>query len=109
MTQTAHDLSDLTREDLAASAFEPHVGEAFTLWAAGVPVPLVLDAVSRVAGSDDSFALAFHAAAALGQGTYPVEHATVGRMVLFLVPVGHDASGALVEAVFNRSPRPARP
>lgn len=86
---------------VTASAARPHVGSAFTLWAGPEPVALTLDAVD---GSDDSFALVFRTPAVLSQATYPVEHAVLGRLALFLVPVGRDAGGALYEAVFNRTP-----
>jgi len=39
----------------------------------------------------------------LGQGLRTIEHATLGTMDLFLVPVGKDARGVTYEAVFNRS------
>lgn len=92
---------------VTASAAEPHVGGAFTLWAGAEAVALTLDAVERAGGSDDCFALVFRTPATLPQATYPVEHAVLGRIALFLVPVGRDAAGALYEAVFNRTPVPA--
>jgi hypothetical protein len=36
------------------------------------------------------------------QGTYPVCHAQLGQVELFLVPVGREADGMHYEAVFNR-------
>lgn len=92
---------------LSAATAEPHVGSAFTLWAGSEQVTLMLDAVERVGGSDDCFALVFRTSAVLPQATYPVEHEVLGRTALFLVPVGRDADGALYEAVFNRTPVPA--
>lgn len=97
--------SETLREDLTASLFEPYVGSPFTLWRGDTSVAVRLDAVERVGGSDDSFALAFHSPEPFGQGTYPVEHAEAGRMALFLVPVAQDAHGVTVEAVFNRAVR----
>ncbi len=88
---------------VTAAAAEPHVGSAFTLWDGPEPVALTLSAVERVGGLDDCFALVFRTAAVLPQATYPVEHAVLGRVALFLVPVGRDAAGALYEAVFNRT------
>ena len=38
----------------------------------------------------------------LPQGIRELEHATLGTMRLFLVPVGPDESGMRYEAVFNR-------
>ena len=37
----------------------------------------------------------------LPQGTYPMEHETLGRLEVFLVPLGPDAQGMRYEAVFN--------
>ena len=99
------DLSDSLRESLSASVFEPHVGRPFVLWRGSTSVAVTLGAVERVGGSDDSFALVFDAPERLEQGTYPVEHAEVGRMALFLVPVAQGAHGVTMEAVFNRAAR----
>jgi hypothetical protein len=38
----------------------------------------------------------------LGQGTRPLDHETLGRSDLFLVPIREDAEGYYYEAVFNR-------
>jgi hypothetical protein len=35
------------------------------------------------------------------QRIYPLDHETLGRMELFIVPVGHDQHGILYEAVFT--------
>jgi hypothetical protein len=35
------------------------------------------------------------------QGTYPVTHDRLGRLEIFLVPVGRDDDGLLLEAVFS--------
>jgi hypothetical protein len=37
-----------------------------------------------------------------GQGMYPIRHARMGQVDLFLVPVGREADGMRYEAVFNR-------
>jgi hypothetical protein len=54
----------------------------------------------------EQFTLRFRARlfGALPQRTYLVEHTTLGRMPIFLVPVGVDAAAGTVEyeAVFNR-------
>lgn len=95
------------RTDLAASDFEPHIGEAFTLHAGGGTLALHLDAARRTDGRDDCFTLLFRAPGGevLDQATYAVEHPVVGRMALFLVPVGRGADGMQAEAVFNRATR----
>lgn len=38
----------------------------------------------------------------LPQAIYPLEHAKLGRIELFLVPVGPDEQGMRYQAVFNR-------
>ena len=52
----------------------------------------------------ERFALTFRVAGpgVPPQGTYRLEHHALGVFDLFLVPVGHDARGARMEAVFNR-------
>ena len=37
----------------------------------------------------------------LPQGTYPVEHAGLGRLDLFIVPIAKEADGYRYEAVFS--------
>jgi len=38
----------------------------------------------------------------LGQGTYRVEHDTIGAFDLFIVPISQDRDGLNYEACFNR-------
>jgi hypothetical protein len=38
----------------------------------------------------------------LQQGMYELQHAHLGTLELFLVPVGQDHTGLYYEAVFNR-------
>ena len=37
----------------------------------------------------------------LSQGTYAIDHERLGRLEIFIVPVGADANGVEYEAVFN--------
>ena len=37
----------------------------------------------------------------LGQGVYAIEHPQHGRLEVFMTPIRRDASGLLLEAVFN--------
>jgi hypothetical protein len=39
--------------------------------------------------------------APLPQATYRLEHATLGAMDVFLVPIGQDREGVRYEAIFN--------
>ena len=54
--------------------------------------------------AQDCFSVIFHGPAErpLEQGTYPMEHAALGRFALFVVPVGRDEQGYYYQAVFNR-------
>ena len=50
------------------------------------------------------FSLTFvnHEETILPQKLYELDHETLGRGVIFLVPVGKDENGIRYEAVFNR-------
>lgn len=37
----------------------------------------------------------------LPQATYTLEHAVLGALAIFLVPIGRDATGAQYQAIFN--------
>jgi hypothetical protein len=54
-------------------------------------------------GARRGFSLVFQSAEAghLRQGTYPLEHAQLGTLELFLVPIGPKDGGMRYEAVFN--------
>jgi len=60
---------------------------------------------SRLVSGGNSFSLMFFAAAgvSLPQGLYALEHADLGRLDVFLVPLGPEKSGPRMryEAVFN--------
>lgn len=45
----------------------------------------------------------------LQQAMYPLEHAKLGRLELFLVPIGPDEQGMCYQAVFNRRRREPGP
>ena len=88
-----------------ASTFEPLLNTEFTATDGGAMLRLA--AVERHgeqphAPRREPFALVFTAEPVLDQGTYMLEHPALGRLEVFLVPVGLDAAGrALYEAVFN--------
>jgi hypothetical protein len=92
--------------------FEPLRGAAFAAdlpTAPGVGLELVearpLRPPPRPGGSAarQPFALTFRARtpAYVPQGTYPIAHDRLGRLDVFLVPVGRDDDGLLLEAVFS--------
>lgn len=102
---SARDLSAMSAGD-----FAPHVGEPFVVAAAGAPgLELVLTAAEEQPGSGPGesgrtpFALAFDGPAEplLAQQIVPLEHASLGRLELFVVPLAHAAGGARYEAVFS--------
>lgn len=91
--------------------FQPRVGESFTLHAGTQPaVALQLSAATSLGfntpperGGRESFSLIFHAPAAWRgrQGIYTVTHPQLGEHAIFLVPIGVDARGMRLEAIFN--------
>jgi hypothetical protein len=92
--------------DLAACAladFSPFVGQPFTL---GEGVTLVLRAAlpgRPRPGARDGFSLHFVGPRqpTLAQRLYTLQHATLGELLLFLVPIAEDADGRTYEAVFT--------
>jgi hypothetical protein len=96
-------------DELTRGAFEPHVGTRFRLSRpAAVELELAEVRDLGVAAGDPgrSFVVLFRGPgdAPLAQGTYEVEHDSLGAFALFLVPVGVDERGVQYEAVFNRLP-----
>lgn len=61
-------------------------------------------ASAGTAGSENCFSALFEGAtyAPLAQGTYTVSHATLGRLALFLVPVGRPGRALTYEVAVNR-------
>jgi hypothetical protein len=97
---------------LTVSDFEPLCGSAFRgeLPGAG-PLELGLVAATALAGPPprtdgrvrrQPFSLVFRVRTPLRlpQGTYPLEHDRLGRLDIFLVPIGRDADELLLEAIF---------
>ncbi len=104
---STHGAADLTR-----STFLPHVNSAFVVHVGPLRrVETTLVAVENLPGASGSagdaegrFALLFRGprAEAFGQDTYHVEHARLGTIALFLVPIGESAGVRHYEAIFNR-------
>jgi hypothetical protein len=99
----------MTSLDLAAVGiddFKPHLGSQFDAQAAGGPVAMTL---SRVDPAGDSgrkggaFSLIFTAPRGpwLPQAIYPIRHAALGAMEIFLVPIGSVAEGNGYQAIFT--------
>lgn len=99
-------------DQLTATDFNPHVGTPFTVDAGSEVVILDLLTVTPLrepparAGAAVRrlpFSLVFRARTPkhLPQGMFALSHERFGRLDVFLVPVGRDAEGLLLEAVFN--------
>jgi hypothetical protein len=97
---------------LTADTFTPAVGDTFALDAgdAGhLHVELVEARLQRPgepaadeAGARAPFSLLFRGPAepVLPQQIYRLEHESIGPLEIFIVPVSHDQSGTIYEAVF---------
>ena len=95
---------------MEADGFAPHEGTDFLAKTAdGTEVVLRLVKIRSLghqpnAPRPDPFALEFEGPTRppLGQGTHRLEHAQLGSLDIFLVPIGVDEYGGLLyEAVFN--------
>jgi uncharacterized protein DUF6916 len=95
--------------DLAALAidhFTPHRDAVFELNAASGTIPLKLARIDNVGDSGragGAFSLLFVAprGTALPQSIYPVRHAALGAMEIFLVPIGPFGGGMGYQAIFT--------
>jgi hypothetical protein len=85
--------------------FENHVGSRFTLTDAGPPLTMVLDRLEAGPSSPRQvqYALFFRVEgdAALPQRIYHLDHAALGEMDLFLVPIGRVDETVEYQACFN--------
>lgn len=102
-------MSALDLATATAGLFRPHVGDPFPVGVEGeLELELVLAEVSVLgeapaADGRAPFSLTFSGPAEplLAQQIVPLEHAALGRVELFLVPIGRDGDGARYEAVFT--------
>lgn len=101
-------------ESFDAGTFDAHLSTVFRLQNTGEPLPLELIEVQRARYADDPAAVGPHGRREpfslffrgprtpyAPQGTHRLDHDTLGRIELFLVPLGPDASGMRYQAVFN--------
>jgi uncharacterized protein DUF6916 len=100
MTATA-DLATLRIGD-----FTPHLEAVFDMQTAGGVVPLKLAKVDPAGDSGragGAFSLVFVAPKGpwLPQAIYPLRHPALGRMEMFLVPVGPAFGGNSYQAIFT--------
>jgi len=94
-------LSTLTADD-----FSKHLNTVFTFHDSKREWQLTLTSVSTLpgrAGKRQPFSLVFIGipGAVLPQRVYPLDHASMGRLPLFIVPIGADAGGTQYEAIFS--------
>lgn len=96
-------LDRLTRED-----FLPRLGETFRVAEAGVDLVLAEAAGLSVGGAAAGprkapFSLLFRGPKqpVLSQRIWALDNVALGRLEIFLVPIGPDADGVQYEAIFN--------
>lgn len=101
-------LVTLTRED-----FLPHVGTTFEVVGAPVPAELTLlaardlgprpERLVRPGTRASAFSLRFRGPSSvlLPQQIWPLRHAALGDLRIFLVPIGREDDGFIYEAIFN--------
>ena len=99
----------MTTIDLAAVGiedFKPHIGSQFDLQAAGGTIATKLSRVDPAGESGrkgGAFSLIFAAPRGpwLPQAIYPMRHAALGTMEIFLVPIGPIGEANGYQAVFT--------
>ncbi|MCX6854415.1 MAG: hypothetical protein NTV80_05865 [Verrucomicrobia bacterium] len=97
--------------DLTVDVFSPLEQQSFQFhYGAAQPEPLQLISVKAGQASHGRpggrapFSLVFRANSRefyVPQGTYPLEHAQIGRPEIFFVPIGPDDAGMLFQVVFS--------
>jgi hypothetical protein len=92
--------------ELTLATFEPRVGDSFTIDAAPVLVELVLESANAAGerpGGREPFSLVFRGPLEplLAQAIYRLEHADLGALEIFIVPIGQDADSTSYEAIFT--------
>lgn len=94
-------------EFLSLQQFAGAIRQEFALDLGASSMTLTLVEVTplqaRVGGMRHPFSLMFRATSpvVLPQKIYPLSNATMGKLSVFLVPIGRDAAGVLYQAIFN--------
>ena len=96
-------------EDLKIKDFLERVGEEFRIVDSDAPVVLTLVEATDLSRPEapgprrSPFSLVFRGSAApvMPQRIWAIEHTSLGKLEIFLVPIGPDASGTRYEAIFN--------
>ena len=97
----------MTSEELNSRVFSECLGSVFQLQVPGQdPIPLDLIDVSEKDNSPrlEQFSVIFRDPGRryLPQAIYELDHEKLGRIELFLVPIGPDEEGMCFQACFNR-------
>ena len=92
--------------ELTLATVEPLVGEAFAVLVEPAAIELVLESATTLGarpGGRDPFTLVFRGPREplLAQHTYALEHADLGVLEIFIVPIARDADGTSYEAIFT--------
>ncbi len=98
-------------DQISKAAFDPLRGQTFRLsygTSESLDLELIeanaLGAATKARADRDPFSLVFRHNGErrnLPQGTYPLEHAGLGHLEVFLVPIGPDGQGMRYEAIFT--------
>jgi hypothetical protein len=85
---------------LARSSFTPYLGQRFSLAGASMVLAAIEDLPNARPGDPKRFSLVFRTVGGTQpeQGTWTLTHPKMGKVTLFLVPVGRRAD---LQAVFN--------
>lgn len=95
--------------DLTLATFEPIVGDRFEIAGGAVggeSLELVLESATKSGdwpGGRDPFSLIFRGPPepVLPQAIYPLTHAGLGVLEIFVVPIAGDAEGVSYQAIFT--------
>ena len=92
------------RADLSAADFRRHVGSTFRIAGVSEPVRLTHVLETPLHRDIEQFSLMFAASAGepIPHGTYTFEHAAVGRLDIFITPVGAPGPAPAYQACFSR-------
>ena len=90
-------------ETFTHAHFTPLLGEAFDAEGAELKLTEVEALGSNPSAQRQAFSLLFHGPRAplLEQRIYSLEHASLRRLEIFLVPIGPDAQGQRYQAIFS--------
>jgi Domain of unknown function (DUF6916) len=92
------------QKPFSMDTFVPRVGETFSIYideASPLEAELVSVEAYKEGGSQYSIVFRGPPAPVLPQRTYRIQHPALGRLDLFIVPVGPDHAGMRYEAVFS--------